>query len=213
MNSDKGNTIKDNKKAVGLELKEKVSMVIFIVLLGTFLTGILVAVKQYTSPIIEKNKAIKLKTSILDAFSLAWEKNNAEEIFSENIKVMESKGKTFYLTRGGDIAFGIAGIGLWGPIRGIIAIKSDLKTIKNITIIHQEETPGLGGRIAEREYLDTFKDKNTFPRLLIVSPGHAKKSNEVDGITGATMTSKAFEKLINDEIMKYIPLIRDGEEP
>ena len=89
----------------------------------------------------------------------------------------------------------------------MIAIKPDLKTIKGITIIHQAETPGLGGRIAEPEFLDRFKGKDVFPSLMIERPGKANKNNEVDGITGATLSGKAFERILNREIKKYVPAL------
>ena len=84
----------------------------------------------------------------------------------------------------------------------------DFQTIKGITIVHQEETPGLGGRIAEKEILDRFKGKKILPQLIIQRPGKAKEQNEVDGITGATLTGKAFEKVLNSEVKKYLPLLR-----
>ena len=67
----------------------------------------------------------------------------------ENINTKKLGEKDFYVTSGGDVAFEISGSGLWGPIRGIVAVLPDMKTIKGITIIYQEETPGLGGRIGE----------------------------------------------------------------
>jgi Na+-transporting NADH:ubiquinone oxidoreductase subunit C len=99
---------------------------------------------------------------------------------------------------------------LWGPIHGIVALLADLKTIKGITIIHQEETPGLGGRIAETDFLDKFKAKKVFPRLIIQPPGKAVAENEVDGITGATLSCKAFEAILNSEIEKYVSVIREN---
>ena len=86
----------------------------------------------------------------------------------------------------------------------------DLKTIKGIIIIHQEETPGLGGRIAEADFLDRFETKKVFPRLTIQPPGKASGNNEVDGITGATLSCKAFEEILNREIEKYISVIKES---
>jgi Na+-transporting NADH:ubiquinone oxidoreductase subunit C len=71
-------------------------------------------------------------------------------------------------------------------------------------IIHQEETAGLGGRLAERKYLSNFGGKKFTPTIEIVNRRRAEKDNEVDGITGATLTSKAFEKLINAQVMSAV---------
>jgi major membrane immunogen (membrane-anchored lipoprotein) len=58
--------------------------------------------------------------------------------------------------------------------------------------------------------LDSFKNKTLVPDLLITSPGKATDNNEVDGITGATMSCKAFEAILNAQYQEYISLIKAG---
>ena len=91
-----------------------------------------------------------------------------------------------------------------------MAILPDLRTIKGINIVQQEETPGLGGRIAEKDYLAKFKGKILSPGIKIMPVGKAVNENEVDGITGATMTSEAFEELVNSQSRKYLSLIKES---
>ncbi len=178
-------------------------MIIFVLILGSVLTAALLAVNTITAPIIEKNNEISIIKSVLDALEILYIEEDVESVFSDNIEVMIKEDKTFYISKSGDTAFEYSGSGLWGPIEGVIGIKPDFETIKAVTIIYQEETPGLGGRIAEQQFLDRFKDKKLHPELLIVPPGRAKDENEVDGITGATMSSKAFETIINSQYNKY----------
>ena len=185
-------------------------IIIFIVLLGSFLTALLVGVNYYTAPIIKKNEELKKKSSVLDAFDISYTKKNLEDVFSANIKVVKKGGKEFYISLSKEAAFGIKGSGVWGPIKGVIAFNPDLESIKGITIIHQEETPGLGGRLSEKGYLAKFQGKKVIPALKIVPRGKAKGENEVDAITGATMTSKAFERLINNQVGKYLVLIKEN---
>ncbi len=185
-------------------MKKKISMILFVLILGSILTFVLIGVNYYTKPIIEKNEVVKLKARVMDAFGISYNIEDIEKVFSENVKIETENNVKYYFTENNEISFEIMGKGLWGPITGILALNPDLETIKGITIIHQEETPGLGGRIAEKEYLSSFIDKKIIPKLEIVSPGKAIKENEVDGITGATMTSKAFEELINSQVQKHI---------
>lgn len=193
-------------------MKEKLKMILFVLVLGTILSTALVSVDAYTAPLIEKNKVRKLRLSVLKALEIPYSENEVEKAFLENVATEEAEGKEFYVAKtGGNIAFEISGSGLWGPIRGILALMPDLKTIKGITIIHQEETPGLGGRIAEAEFLDKFKGKEIFPQLMILSPGKANLNNEVDGITGATLSCKAFEEILNSEITKYVSAIKENK--
>lgn len=196
-------------------MKERILMVVFALILGSVLTSALVAVAYYTGPRIERNKVLKLKMSVLDALDIPYTKDDVEKRFSENVTINEIRGTSFYVSQDGSIAFEIAGSGLWGPISGVLVLFPDLKTIKGITITHQEETPGLGGRIAERDYLDKFRSKKLVPELRILAPdkaGAQAADNEVDGITGATLSSKAFERILNTESQKYIYLIEGSRK-
>jgi Na+-transporting NADH:ubiquinone oxidoreductase subunit C len=191
-------------------MKARILMIIFVLILGAILTSALVAVDNYTADRIKKNKEFKVKMRVLDALGIQYTKDSVEEKFSESVEAREIKGKIFYISQDGNISFEINGSGLWGPIQGILAMSSDLETIKGISIIHQEETPGLGGRIAEREFLDTFVGKRISPEISVQPPGKASGENEVDGITGATLSSKAFERIINDQSKEYIPLFKEN---
>ena len=191
-------------------MKEKISMIVFILVLGAVLTSALVAMENYTKDRIAANKAHKINTRVLSALGIPYVEGEAfDKNFKENVTEKEIDGKKFYL-QDGNVAFQIKGTGLWGPITGVLALESNLKTIKGLTIIHQEETPGLGGRISEKGFLDSFKGKNLSPKLKITKPGKARGDNEVDGITGATLTSNAFERIVNDQAVKYIALLGKG---
>lgn len=189
-------------------MKQKISMIIFILILGTVLTAALVGVDNYTAPIIKKNKIKKIRKSVLKALNISYSENNIDRIFLDNILIEKKQDKKFYISKTMDIAFEISGTGLWGPIQGIVAILPDLVTIKRIIIIHQEETPGLGGRIADREFLDKFNNKKFSPQINILPPGKAKEENEVDGITGATLSCNAFEEILNSQVKKHISLYK-----
>ena len=110
------------------------------------------------------------------------------------------------------MAFAYAGSGLWGPINGIVALNPDLSTLKGVTILHQEETPGLGSRITEQAYLDTFRGKDFTSGLKLTPPGKAKAANEIDAITGATLSPKAFLQILNANLAASVPAIREGEK-
>ena len=145
-------------------MKEKLKMILFVLTLGAILSTALVSVDAYTAPLIEKNKVRKLRISVLKALDITYFKNKVDETFLENVVTKKQGQKEFYVVEtSGNIAFEIYGSGLWGPIHGIVALMPDLKTIKGITIIHQEETPGLGGRIAEEDFLDRFEANRFFP--------------------------------------------------
>jgi len=193
-------------------MKEKILALFFILFLGSFLIITLIAVDYYTYPIIENNKELKRKKSILDAFDIPVTIENLEITYAQNISKTEENKKIFYLSPSRDIAFEFSGMGMWGPISGIIAFESDLKTIIGICIIHQEETPGLGGRVAEKEFLNPFRNKKMSPRIIAVRPGQkSQKENEVDAITGATVTTNAFIDIINNQSKENLNIWRNKQ--
>ena len=188
-------------------MKDLINMIIFILILGIILTTALVAMNYYTEPLIIKNEGVRLKVSILNALDIQFTQDQLENLFSEKVSIKENAGNTYYISTDGIIAFEFSGSGLWGPISGVLAMRPDLKTIDGISIIHQEETPGLGSRIAEIIYLDTFKDKVFSPNLVPTASREGLPENQIDGITGATMSCDAFLDILNEQFEKYISTI------
>lgn len=176
--------------------------------MGTVSSALLVGVNSLTAKQIAMNEELKLKSSVLDVLEIAYQKEDALGLFDTKVKVIEKDAKKFYRGPDDAVAFEFQGPGLWGPIHGIASINSDLKTIRTLKILHQEETPGLGARITEKEYLGQFKNKEFVPQLIFMPEGKAKANNEVDAVTGATLTSKALERLLNETIQKNIAILR-----
>ncbi len=176
--------------------------------MGTVSAAMLVGLNLYTAPLIAKNEELKLKASVLDALEVAYGESAIIDVFDRNVKIIQKDKDRFYKTTEGAVAFEVSGPGLWGQIFGIISLERDLKTIRKIKITHQEETPGLGSRIAESAYLKQFKNKEVLPKIVFMPEGKAAGKNEVDAITGATGSSKAFEKLINTNIEKYLAILK-----
>ncbi|MCK5327251.1 MAG: FMN-binding protein [Candidatus Latescibacteria bacterium] len=192
-------------------MKEKIKLIVFVVVLGSILTTALVAVDDYTAPIIEANMLIKTRMSVLEALNIPYTTEAVNETFTRYVQTEVKQGKAFYVSNTGAIAFEFSGSALWGPLHGVVALLADLETIQGLIIIQQEETPGLGGRIADKEFLDLFKEKSIVPMLKILAPGKANAVNEVDGITGATLSCNALAEILNSQLGKYIPLVREGE--
>lgn len=181
----------------------------FVVIMGTASATLLVAVNSFTQPLILRNVEIKLKSSVLSVLEIPYDEDNIFTVFDERVKLKRIGAHIFYTSGDGSVAFEFRGPGLWGPISGIISLEKDFATIRRLSITHQEETPGLGGRIAEDNYLRQFKNKKILPQLIFVPEGRSSKDNEVDAITGATGSSRAFEKLLNESIKEYTALLKD----
>ncbi|MHC4911818.1 MAG: hypothetical protein ACYTE5_02295, partial [Planctomycetota bacterium] len=74
-------------------MKEKLSMILFVLILGSILSTALVSVDAYTTPRIEKNKVRKLRISILKALDIPYSKDKVDEVFSENVTTRNQEEK------------------------------------------------------------------------------------------------------------------------
>ena len=94
----------------------------------------------------------------------------------------------------------IQGYGLWGTIYGFLTLESDMNTIKGISFYEHKETPGLGARIEEPEWRAKWNGIHSYDESGDVATGVTKagnpKDNWVDGISGATLTSRGVSNMI-----------------
>ena len=98
-------------------------------------------------------------------------------------------------------AIEFAGPGLWGPVEGLLCLKADLATVFAVSFYKHEETPGLGGEIGTADFRNRFQNKNVAlpgaePGILVVPAGAAEAANEIDGISGATMTCDKVQAML-----------------
>lgn len=174
-------------------------MLVFVLALAVGTSAVLLGMEELTADRIEANAEIELQQTILDAYGISYNTGNINEVFASSVDVIEEDGLTLYVdTNSGAVSFEFTGGGVWGPISGVLTLESDYETIKSVTVLQQEETPGLGGVVANPQYLATFEGVLMTPELMIEKDTSANDPNEVDSITGATRTSDAFELILNN---------------
>lgn len=104
------------------------------------------------------------------------------------------------------------GKGLWGPIWGYMAFKSDFSTIAGCVFAHKGETPGLGAEIGESWYQEKFINKTIFDNdnclvsiKIVKGVVASEDSHSVDAISGGTITSEGLQDMICDNLETYKP--------
>jgi len=93
-----------------------------------------------------------------------------------------------------------AGQGYADKIEMLIGFDPQVEKITGIFVLDQKETPGLGNKIVTDEWRSQFIAKSTGQSLAAVK-GKAKAGNEIDAITGATISSKAVTDIINTAVV------------
>ena len=117
----------------------------------------------------------------------------------------------------------VRGYGLWGTMKGYLALEPDFKTIIGLEFFDHKETPGLGGEIDNPKWKAIWKGKEVFSEsgdiLISLIKGSVDKSSEqakyqVDGLSGATITSNGVTNLLSFWLgdMGYGPLIDQLQE-
>ena len=146
----------------------------------------------------------------------------SREVFSpgqlkaQNYKVKGGEGYALpvFIFKNGITVVPVYGAGLWGPVWGYIAFESDCKTIHGAYFDHESETAGLGAKIKDDPAFQAeFKGEQAWfgqsPVFAIVrggAPAENGKSvidNQIDAITGATMTSNGLSAAINAWLSAY----------
>jgi len=102
--------------------------------------------------------------------------------------------------------FDIAGGGLWGTMRALLGVTEDMKSIVNVVVYDNVETPGLGARITEKWFTSQFRNKNIVAatgqiiKFALVPEEGTPGVNDIRQITGATITSGKFADMLQVEL-------------
>ncbi len=134
------------------------------------------------------------------SFATAYEKE-AKENSRLHVFEAEVDGQKKYI-------FPVYGAGLWGAIWGYVALNDDKDTVYGTYFSHASETPGLGAEIATSQFQNEFVGKKTLSdgeiALSVVKYGKVENpSNQVDGISGGTITSTGVDAMLKNCLSNY----------
>lgn len=85
------------------------------------------------------------------------------------------------------------------------------RKVVGMEILASRETPGLGDKIyKDLAFVANFHDLPIDPEIVAVKKGKKTKPNQVDAITGATISSKAVVRIINQGNERWLPRLEAG---
>ncbi len=202
-------------------MSDSLHTIIYATVLGTVSAALLAGVAAFTKPYREANKKAEEMRSVLGVLGIAAPDgaSSAELVAIVDANIKEVKGKepkTFEYRPDGAaeveaVAVAFAGPGLWGPVKGYLALEKDRQTIRGIVFHEHEETPGLGGEIEKAPFRDQFKGKSIGKLGIRIVRGGANGPNEVDAITGATMTCDKVQIMLDKVIRQLAEESADGQ--
>ena len=99
-----------------------------------------------------------------------------------------------YKTDAGDYVFDVQSKGYHGDVELMVGITSS-GTVAGIQVVAEDETDGIGTNALTDEYFASFADLAAEGVLTVDEPGSGE--TKVDGVTGATFTTKAVVADLN----------------
>lgn len=109
------------------------------------------------------------------------------------------------------------GMGYQDNIRVLYAYSFEQQAITGFKVLESKETPGLGDRVeTEPHFIANFEALDAqlnasgdglANAIVPVKQGEKVSPWEVDGITGATITSFAIGNILNDSAARWVPIL------
>jgi len=204
----------------------------FTVAVSALFTAAIMALQAATAAKVRQNEALREEKALVRVFGLGdAEKMSPSEIAATVRSRVQrglvardpETGRAFDLFRAHAphsegqveaVAFRFAGTGFWARITGLMALKPDLSRIVGLVFLDQAETPGLGGRIMEKEFQDSFRGLVVTPpaeghKFIYIGGGEPSSDSDprsgryVDAITGATQTSLAVGRFLDENLRQF----------
>jgi len=186
--------------------------------LAGFLSGVcLVGAYIYTRPLIQAARAKAMEAAIyevlpgckrFEVFALSGGKLTRQKAGGGENRVFagyDSEGKVIGYAIQSEIS------GFQDVINALFGYVPQNRSIIGLKILESRETPGLGEKIfKDPAFAENFKQLQVDPEIRLVKKGEKQKANEVDAITGATISSKAVVGLLNNGVRKWKEVL---EEP
>jgi electron transport complex protein RnfG len=178
----------------------------------------IVGIYEVTLPRITANKAEAMRRAVFEV--LPGAERLQRLVWRDGGLVPAEKGEpavySAYAADGTFVGYAVPGegSGFQDNIKLIYGYHNRDRRIVGMRVLESRETPGLGDRIfKDQAFVDQFRDLAVDPEIVLVK-GKGTKDNEVDAITGATISSTAVVKILNAAQAAWADrLPAPGDEP
>ncbi len=185
---------------------------------AAMLAGLVLSmVYQWTLPIIEDNKQRALEAAVFEVVPgatrlvrLVWR----DGVLAPPGGDAEGLPVAFAAYDERDVLAGYAvpgsGAGFQDTIELLFGVDPAVQQVTGMYILQSRETPGLGDKIyKDAGFVANFTDLQIDPGIRLVKDGRTQP-HEVDAITGATISSRAVVRIINETLADWRPRLTAG---
>ena len=192
-------------------------IIIYSTILVLIVAFLLALVSQTLKPMQDANVALDTEKQILNSLNLrGLSDDEAHATYEKVVKFDEAQNVYVCTLENGDVKYvlPLKGQGMWGGISCFLAIDDDKNTVYGAYFNHESETAGLGAEIKDNaDWQAKFQGKKIFAdetkEALALSVEKAvNNETTVDAVTGATVTSTAVSKMLQDQLTKYMDFLK-----
>lgn len=188
--------------------------IVYMFLLTAFFSSVVIGFTAFTRERVGANERLAFETAVLKVLPGLYDpelsRSQLHQRFGERVSEPSDRLAGALALRTGETikayALPISGQGFWAPIKGVVGIDADGRTLTGIAFYEQNETPGLGAEITGTKFRAQFEGKAISLEgkpMDILRPSAELGDNDVHAVTGATQTSTRLEKIINDSLRKW----------
>lgn len=182
----------------------------------------IIGIYESTLPTITANKARELREAVFKVLpgvsqmqALAY--RDGELVAIEEQRKDEQVIYGGYDQQGEFLGYAVraAGPGFQDTIAILYGYEPEQNLVIGMEVLESRETPGLGDKIyKDAEFVGGFSALSIEPEIVAVKKGTKSQPNEIDAITGATISSKAVVRIINETHVQWSErLPPPGSEP
>ncbi len=182
----------------------------------------IIGIYEATLPTITENKARELREAVFKVLP-GVSQMQALVYRDGELIVVEAPDKDEPVIYGGydeqgdfvGYAMPAAGPGFQDTIGILYGYNPAEKIVVGMEVLESRETPGLGDKIyKDAVFVGGFSALSVEPEIVAVKKGTKSQPNEIDAITGATISSKAVVRIINETHAQWsAQLSAPGSEP
>ena len=187
-------------------------IIIYSTILVIIVAFLLAFVSSSLKELQDKNVALDKEKQILNSLNLrGLSDDDAHAKFEQIVKFDDAQNVYVCTLENGEVKYvlPLKGQGMWGGISCFLAINADKNTIYGAYFNHESETAGLGAEIKDNvDWQNKFQGKTIFASdnagvIALSVEKNVNNETTVDAVTGATVTSTAVSKMLQEQLTNY----------
>jgi len=173
-----------------------------VLVLGTSFSVALAATQTALAPRIEANREAALASAVFEVVP-------GTVRYTERRVGLRPVYECFD-AEGGSLGWAIpaSDFGFQDRIEVVFGLSPDGESILGLSVVEHKETPGLGNRIEEDAWRAQYVGLDAGQAISVVKRPRRDESREVQAISGATISSQAVTRIVNDANRELRPELR-----